>query len=288
MDYPFGVVLLSSNSTIFGRLLREMCSEYHPENEDDERWYLPVDGVNVPVFITSQSKATYPEIRLHPFFDEDDMYMGYGTGHSVGDEIYGEDPGIDYLRARTDVSIRRIRSHIDIYAKNLSGVVKIRDALVERLIRFRIAEARNIKELDEDAWVEIDDDTNVYINANFDINSSVISVYDVGDKLSKTDDVENTSGSWNLTNDGLVVNPKTTLDNISMNELVTNGLVFTDGSTIGENGILNIKVVRSQPQKVENPHLRHWTIHTLIDYKQKINTEYTKSYEGVITNVTRQ
>lgn len=261
-----------------------MCAEYHPESTGDNRWYLPVGDVNVPVNITTQTKATYPEIRLHPFFDEEDQYYGYAHRRSAGEEEYGEDPNLEYRRSRTDLSLRKIRSHIDIFDKNLSGVTRIRDTLINRILSFRIAECRFIQELEGDAWVQDVEDENVYKNANFNSGSSIVSVYDNGDKLSKTEDVFAIDGSWMISDEGMTVNPLTSTSNLKMKELVTNGLVFSDGSTMFENGILNIKVVRSQPQKKETPHLHHWTIHTITDYKDTIQTDYNKTYKQVDIN----
>jgi hypothetical protein len=279
MDYPYGVVTLYASST-FGRRIREMCGEYHPENSDN-RWYLPVDSVNVPVNITSQTKATYPEIRVHPFFDEEDSYAGFGYGYSSGDAGYGEDPSIQYIRARSDLSIRTIRSHIDIFDKSLSGVTKIRDALVERLLKFKIAQCRLIKELEEDMWIQDEDDENIYKNANFNSQSSIVSVYDESTKLLNTEDVGDNEGSWFINDNEMVVYPLTNPDNLQMKELVTNGLVFSDGSMLFEGGFLKFQIVRSQPQKTGNPHLHHWIIHTISDYKEMISQEYNKTYAEV-------
>lgn len=279
MDYHSGVATLSSSD--FGYKLREMCADRNSEVSGDQRWTLTVGEESVPVMITTQTKASYPEIRLFPFFDEEDRYMGYGFGRTAGNETYGEDTSIEYLRKRSDISLRTIRSHIDIYAKTLSGVSKIRDSLVERLLGFRIAQCRFIQEIDEEAWEQDEDDTNIYKNANFNSDSNIVSVYDGENQLLKAEDL--TEGTWNISDDGLSVYPLTKIDNLKMKELVV-GSVFPDGSTMLENGIMNFRIVRSQPQKGDKPHLHHWTIHTVADYKDIITTEYKKSYKQVDVN----
>jgi hypothetical protein len=278
MSYP---IELLRKSTSYGRTLREMCGEYHPENRDkNKRWYLPVNGTDVPVFYGKRSKAEYPEIRVHPFWDTDATYMGRAYGYSSGIEENGEFPDLVYTRGRADTTLQEARSVIEIYARKTEELHNIRDKMFERFERFRLAEAAQV--VDKEDWVE---DGNVYINAKYDSNLGIIRVYDLEERLIKTSDVHNTQGSWNIDKDGLIVNPLTEIDNISMSQIYNRGLAFSNGDLIAARGIMSIKIVRSKQEKDEiGPDVPKWSIHILAKYKDVMIFDVGEAYSKVNIN----
>lgn len=265
----------------YARTLREMCGVYHPEEtEINKRFVLPVGEVNVPVFIGGTASAQYPEIRIYPFWDDEHTYMGPSYKRTMGDADDGEFPDVEYVRARTDTTVREIRSHIEIYGKKQLQVMNIRDALFERIERFNRAEPAYV--VDHNDWVE---DDNVYINAKYDIDLGIFKVIDLETSLLRTPDVINTSGSWDITKDGLIINPLTSIDNIQIGQICNGGYSFYDGDLMPQKGIMSFKIVRSKKEPDEaGPDIPKWVIHTVCKYKDVMTFDVIGNYSKVNVN----
>lgn len=268
-------------SSTYGRTLREICGDYHPEATTEEgRFTLPVNNQLVPVFISDKTKAQYPEIRVFPFWDEDSRYMGRVYGYSQGDINKGEYSDLMYKRSRADTTLREIRGLIEIYATGLAQLLKIRDALTTRIELFRLAESALV--VQKNGWVQ---DGNIYKNAKYDSDLSIFSVYDSGNRLTKTTDVSSTPGSWNKTSEGLLVNPLTSLDNIELAKIYNGGLAFSDGTLLSSKGIMSLKIVRSEKKNDDrNPDVPKWVIHVVTKYKDVMSFDVGNTYSKVDVN----
>lgn len=266
-----------------------MCGEFHPSAiEDRSRFTLTVDGSQIPVFLGKYSNAEYPEIRVFPFVDEDHKYYGSVRELENGNALAGEYPDIIYRRSRTDTTVRKIRSVIEIYGTTLQEVFRIRDALVERIERFRLAEAAYF--VDSDGWEQ---DGNVYINAKYDSDLGIFRIYDLDTKLTRTENVEDTNGSWDITDDGLIINPITQISNLKIGQIYNGGYHFYDGSLMQSRGIMSLRIVRSneardergRPEIEENaPDIPKWTLHLIAKYKDVMSFKVGEPYSGAIVN----
>jgi len=275
------MVGLIQDSSIFAKTLREMCGEYHPENAElNKRWYLPVGSDNVPVFVMDKSKAEYPEIRLFPFWEEDLKDMGIAHTYTPGDASSGEHGDLMYHRAESNTTIREIRSVIEIYGESTPQTLKIRDKLFERFERFRLA--RHAETTPLTSWVQ---DGNVYKNANYHSNLGIFRVYDSGNRLIKTPDVANTEGSWYIDDTGILVNPLTTIDKITFDQIYNGGFAFYNGDLLASRGIMSIRIVRSKKERAEEgPDVPKWVIHTVTKYKDIISFDIGQSFSKVNIN----
>jgi hypothetical protein len=264
---------------MFVRTLRELCGVYHPEEvEENKRFTLLVDGQEVPVFVGSQTKAEYPEIRIHPFFYEEIEYKGAGYGYSPGVGPT-QDPNIMYKTRGEDLFYKTIISQIEIYSKSLETTLLIRDAVFQRIMKFGLLEHANVKILYP--WEK---DGNVYINRNYDTGSSILRVSNDNETLSKTSEFETTPDSWYWDGENLYVNTDSDIGELDFMKNTNNGLVFHDGTDLIGRGFYNLSFVKNKQESDRDPHVSKWEFRIKSKYQEIINLDMGESFAQVNVN----
>lgn len=268
------------NSSLYVRTLLELCGEYNPNaSSENEAYTLTVDSTKVPVLLYSTQKAVYPEIRVSPFFDETDQYIGKYNFYTRGVEENNEDPNLNYKRKAIHGHIRILHPLIFIYAKNWPQVIHIRDALLQRIALLNYAEAIYYQPTED--WEILD---NVYINARYKGNMRIFTILEDGERLVKSDNPAEETGTWKVTDDYLIVNPYHSIENIEIGEIYNGGLAFHDGTLLKQRNILNLTIRQSRKDNPDNPKLEGWRIELLLKYLDTLEMPYYYHAEGVNVN----
>lgn len=278
---------------IIARTFREICGDYFPEEiEEAKRFVLsvpfppgglyeePDEIIRVPVFIRREEKAQYPEIRISPYVTSPESYYGYKYTRTPG-EPPTEVSDRNYRRTRVDVKIIRSTFQVDIYATDEIDLYRIRDTLKERIHRFTYVETADF--IETEGWEEIE--TGTYLNDAYTPDTvKLYKVYEDGIRLIKTENVLETVGSWNLTNEGLYVHPFEDINNIQYWEITNGGLVLSDGNTARSKGILNIKTIQSRAFEEIDPLILRWIFMFRVDYLSTTEMDVGRTFGKVSTN----
>jgi hypothetical protein len=281
---------------VVARVFREVCGDYFPaEFQENKRFVLtvpfPEGGVyddpdqiiRVPVFIRREEKAQYPEIRISPFITSPEKYHGYKYTRTVGVPPM-EAADLLYKRTRVDAKIIRSTFQVDVYATDEVELYRIRDALKDRIHRFNYVETASFIEIE--GWEEIAD--NVYLNEDYNPDLlQLYKVYEDGVRLTKTDDIENTVGSWNLTEEGLYVHPYDDINKIEYWEITNGGLTLSDGNTIRSKGIYNITTLQSRAFEEVDPLIVRWLFVFRVDYLSTTEMDVGRTFGKVNANAKK-
>jgi hypothetical protein len=268
------------------RYFREACGDFHPEaNEENKRFVLPVD-INadghihdVPIFVRRTEGAEYPQVRLSTFRANGEQCVATAYTWSPGVPPY-EDPNIEYRRARVDTKVHRAQLQVDIYSLDKLQTYRIRDELTKRIHKFFYVETASFVEFD---WVQDISPTGLYYNTGYDTSINIIAAYEGDSILTKSDDVT-TKGTWNLTDEGLFVNPLIDIDKIKFYEITNGGYVFNDGFTTQAKGFLAYDTIRSRPMEDENPLISRWTFTFRLDYREDIIMDVGRTFKELSVN----
>jgi hypothetical protein len=273
------------------RYFREMCGDFFPtETKEAKRFVLTVPDPNntygtdastnmkVPVFVRRTEKATYPQIRIAQFLGNPEKFTSSAWTYSYGVPP-NEIPTLKYRRARVDTIVHRAQIQVDAFSNDKIEVYRIRDELIARIHKFIYVEVAPFVEND---WAQ--DINNVYYNTGYNTSFNIIKCYENDVLLSKTSDVENTQGSWNLTDEGLFVNPLEDINAITFYEITNGGNVFSDSTTARSKGFLNVKVIRSRPMDDINPLISRWIITFGVDYREDIVMDVGRTFGEVLVN----
>jgi len=284
------------NAETVARIFREVCGEYHPEElEESKRFVLTVpfpDGglfdspnqvIKVPVFIRREEKAQYPEIRISPFITSPEKFYGYKYTRTVGVPPM-EVPDVSYKRTRVDAKIVRSTFQVDIYATDEVELYRIRDTLKNRIHRFNYVETAPF--IETEGWEEISE--NVYLNSDYNPDLlQLYKAYENGVRLKKVDNVEDVTGSWNLTDEGLYVHPYNDINKIEYWEITNGGLTLSDGNTIREKGIYQITTLQSRAFEEIDPLIVRWLFTFRINYLSTTEMDVGRTFGEVKANVQK-
>lgn len=278
------------NSTQAKRYFRELCGQYNPTQTAPEKRFTLTNTellgeLEVPVFITRDHIATYPQIRISPFITDiiESKYREYTK--SMGDSSKGEFSDIEYTRSRTDTNIRQARFQLDIFTKDSTQLTKIRDALYSRWDDFFNPEFAEFGP-DTDNWVQ---NNGVWVNNGYNTSIKIFRIFDstkILKKCSSLSDVTTTIGSWFLDDTGLYVNPLTEIKNLTYMEAI-NGEVFYDGSTASDKGFRkNFKIITSRETSDEDQTISRWIMEVLIKFKDSKQKNIGRGFSVVNINDT--
>ena len=263
------------------RYFREACGDFHPEaTEESGRFVLPVDinnsGVktNVPVFVRRTEPAQYPQIRFASFRAIGDEYVATTYSRSPGVAPF-ENPDIRYRRSRVDAKLHRAQLQVDIYTLDKLQTYRIRDVLTERLHKFFHLEEGNFVEFD---WVQDISPNNIYYNTGYDTSFKIIKACEGDRALIKSDDLS-VSGTWNLTDGGLFVNPFEDITKVNFWEITNGGYVFSDGLSVWSKGFFSLQTIRSRPMEDIDPLISRWTFTFRIDYREDIVMDVGRTFK---------
>ena len=280
------------NSAQFTRYFREILGDFFSaEMIEAKRFVLSVadngmgQPVDVPIFVRRKDKAQYPEIRMTPFFADPTLFPPKPNySYSPGIPPM-ENPDIMYKRERVDSQVRRSQVQVDIYALDKMELYQIRDALIRRMHQFLYVEVAPF--IIPEGWVE--DANGVYSNSGYDTTFNIIQAYEGNyNYLTKTADVETTVGSWNLTDEGLFVNPFNEISDVIFLDNTNEGKVFSDGSNIRQKGILIIKTIRSHAISDPNPLIERWSFMFRVDFIEEIPMGVGRTFKEVDVNGNNQ
>ncbi len=259
------------------RYFREVLGDFHPEAiTESGRFVLKVGSFGVPIFVERIEQATYPQIRLSSFLSNSEIYRTFTYTYTKG-VAPNEDPNLNYKRSRIDSILHRTNIQVDIYGQNKIQVFQIRDALRDRIYRFFNID---IAFLTETEWIQ---QGNIYLSTNYSTKDPILKVEEGTTHLTKSDDASAT-GTWALTDAGLLVHPINDISQIRIAENENNGLAFSDGDCTREKGFMNLKVVRSRPMEDTNPLVQRWLYTFRIDYREDIEMGIGRSVNELDIN----
>jgi len=275
------------------RTFREMCGDFFPAQTDEtKRFVLSVpngssSNIKVPVFIRRDIKAQYPEIRISPFVSTPEILHVQKWTRSPGVAPM-EVPDVMYRRTRVDARVVRSTFQVDIFALDEVDIYRIREALRRRIHQFKYVESAPFVETQ--GWEEILDihgnSTGAYLNNDYNPDMlDLIKAYENGEKLVKTEDVENTIGSWNLTDEGLHVHPYEDINKIEYWEITNGGKVLSDGYSIQSKGIMNIRTIQSRAFEELDPLIIRWILMFRVDYLSTTKMDVGRTFGEVNANV---
>ena len=201
-------------------------------NEEEDGFYTLVsyndEDIKVPNYLFKDGPAKYPEIRISPFLTEEQ------ASHSIRIRRHNYDSKTKYYNTIFQV---------DIYATNVVLVNKIYSAVKRRIGLFY--DIDNIIYGYDKSFKLIDEEKNIYYcpvynNRKFKITN----VHFYRRRLTKVrrkEDV-NRKGTYYVDKNGLYVCTDYPIKRIKINA-VLNGLVFPDGDTAHQKGIIKTRIM---------------------------------------------
>lgn len=217
----------------------------------DTGYVLSVDeSLEVPNSLDVGGKFELPEITIRPF---------------IIDTLVGEDDNI-IGEQRVKTEFYHSRFQVDIYSKTLSELLKIRDAMYDRIDDFKNIE---LMEYSGD-WEEVldgENPTGIYSIDPVDDEKIASVVEDCQDLIEVTSLEEMIAGTWLSNETGFYVFPFVDIDNILLCEIF-NGLLFENGHTAYRDGIRNIRIIMAWRTKDADPDTEKWLSDYLITYQR--------------------
>lgn len=209
------------------RLIREIIGD-----EKEDGFYTSIEWNNkkieVPNFLFKDGPAQYPEIRISPFLSDTQ------ASHSIRVRRHDYDRKTKFYNAIFQV---------DIYATNVVLVNKIFDAVKRRISLFY--DIDTVWYGYDKAFNLIDEEKNIYHSQNYNSKKfNIISVQFCRKLMkrvcNKEDLIKNT---YYIDKTGLYVRTDFPIKRIKINT-VLNGLVFPDGQTAHQKGIIKTRIRR--------------------------------------------
>jgi len=252
--------MVASKSTSIIRMFREILGD-----QTGTGYTLNVDSLSVPNSLNT-GKFNLPEIILRPFVIEskvgDDEY-------TIGDvRFYAE-----YFRSRFQV---------DIYAATLADLIKIRDAVADRIFDYTKIELMGYSA----DWERIEGPPVLY------------STIPLGDKISLVQEgcqelveaetqAELIPGTWYSDEEAFYVCPVENILNIQLFEIF-NGRIFSNGHTAYRDGIRSIRQIMARKVRDKEPDAERYITDYLISYQRTrvLNQGEIIEEEDVNINVT--
>lgn len=218
------------------RLVRAIIGD-----EKEDGFYTSINWNNkeieVPNFLFKDGPAKYPEIRISPFLSDTK------ASHSIRVRKHDYDRKTSFYNAIFQV---------DIYATNIVLVNKIFDAVKRRINLFY--DIDTVLYGYDNAFKLIDEEKNIYHSEKynsktFDIISVQFCRTPIKRVCNKSDLVRNT---YYIDETGTYVRTNYPIKRIKLN-IVLNGLVFPDGQTAHQKGIIKTRVMnRKNLSQLEN------------------------------------
>lgn len=237
------------------RLIRNIIGD-----EKEDGFYTTIiwnnKTVEVPNFLFKDGPAKYPEIRISPFLQTRQ------ASHSI--------------RIREPNSDRKTKFYntifqVDIYATNVVLVNKIYDEVKRRINLFY--DIDTVFYGYDKAFKLIDEEKNIYHsrtynNKDFDIISVQFSRRLIKRVYNKQDLIRNT---YFIDNTGLYVRTDFPIKRIKVNT-VLNGLVFNDGQTAHQKGIIKTRIMNERSlSELENNDVERISFELGIFYRMDSN-----------------
>lgn len=212
---------------------------------------LTVGALEVPNFIETDEEMNLPEIIITPFISDNSM---------AKTTVYC--PAATPVR--NDFELKHARFQVDIYAKNIVDLLKIKSALETRINDFVEAELFVFKE--PTGWEAYD--SNIYVNNGYNTSQDIVKLKELTTALIKKQTLEEltTPGTWYLDNTGIYVYPFNNLSTVEFTKRL-NGLVLSDGTTAYGAGIQFINPVNSRKLSDEDPKVERWSMDFMVSYR---------------------
>lgn len=220
---------------------REMCGAF-----EDGGYYLSTDGIKAPVFIGIDHDIKIPEVIIRPFI----------TNRRMNEEDFIVD---DH---RYNVKYDHARFQVDIYAKNIIELMKLKSALYRRLEDFDDVEL--IAYCEPATWELVEE--NIYLNPHY--TENVVKIEEPLGMFSKKETYEelvDSPGTWFIDETGLYINPLLDRDEVLI-FVKLNGEVFSDGQTMFDVGIHRIRFIDSRKVRDQEPSAERWITDFMVSY----------------------
>ena len=204
-------------------------------DETEDGFYTPViwndKNINVPNFLFKDGPAEYPEIRISPFLSDTQ------ASHTIRIRNYNSD-----RKARFKNAIFQV----DIYATNIVLANNIYDAVKRRIGLFYDIDTV-IYGYDK-SFKLIDEERNIHYCAVYNTKYfNIISVRFCNIAMKRVQDKQQLKykNTYYTDKTGLYVNTDFPIKRIRINTIL-NGLVFPDGETAHQKGIIKTRVMNTR------------------------------------------
>lgn len=211
----------SKNEVIY--IIRQIIGE-----EKSDGFYTPVeynnDLIEVPNFLFKDAPAEYPEIRISPFLEDEQV------SHSVRVRKY---------QYHNKKAFYNAKFQIDIYATNVAQVNQIYDAVEKRIdLAYDIDSViygydKHIQRIDNNLYFSDKFTSDYFQFSDMTIDNVTLSPVLSVNLL--------TTNTYAITKDGLYINTPMPIVHLRMRSII-NGLLLPDGNTAYSRGIIKTNI----------------------------------------------